>query len=259
MDPCFQCACCLSHLVLPVTLPCGHSFCLVHLEQFPAGESGYRTCPTCRAVIPETKFSINILLDNILHEKIPDYEDARKAAREEIDNRELLKKYYDSKRFYDISLRFFKLTLKRYVLLCPLKDTTITEQMVVVDKLDKLDYICLGDKTYIFNRDSLAVNTHLDFISKHRTELTTEQILYLIGKEDIYKAYTDKPLTSSRFFEIPPTDFLKDMDLSPRREPQQGDFGFLPNLLVNRIGDLSVPIRLPFYANIAGDQQATYY
>jgi hypothetical protein len=62
------CVVCFEVLLDPVTLPCGlDQRCLQRLAA-----AGQRACPTCRQMLPAVKFSVSVLLRNLVQQRYPE-------------------------------------------------------------------------------------------------------------------------------------------------------------------------------------------
>ena len=68
----FDCTCvvCFEVLLDPVALPCGHALDQRCLQRMMA--AGQRACPTCRQVLPAIKFSVSVLLRNVMQQRYPE-------------------------------------------------------------------------------------------------------------------------------------------------------------------------------------------
>jgi hypothetical protein len=53
-----------------VTMPCGHALDQRCLQRMMA--AGQRACPTCRQVLPTVKFSVSVLLRDLMQRDYPE-------------------------------------------------------------------------------------------------------------------------------------------------------------------------------------------
>jgi hypothetical protein len=70
IDPSCTCAVCFEVLLDPVTMPCGHALDQRCLQRMMA--AGQRACPTCRQVLPTVKFSVSVLLRDLMQRDYPE-------------------------------------------------------------------------------------------------------------------------------------------------------------------------------------------
>ncbi|XP_048201749.1 putative tripartite motif-containing protein 61 [Perognathus longimembris pacificus] len=65
LQPEASCPICLECFKSPVTLPCGHNFCLLCIRSSWKGQEKSFPCPSCQLDCPEKKFSSNLQLSNL--------------------------------------------------------------------------------------------------------------------------------------------------------------------------------------------------
>jgi len=83
-----ECCICLSHLVDPVTLPCGDNFCMEHIKQHFERKND---CPLCRRKFPsDTKrnFNVNVSLSRFVEKSYPAAATERAEAAERAEKAE---------------------------------------------------------------------------------------------------------------------------------------------------------------------------
>uniref|UniRef100_A0A3Q3WJQ9 RING-type domain-containing protein n=1 Tax=Mola mola TaxID=94237 RepID=A0A3Q3WJQ9_MOLML len=81
----FCCPVCLEVLRDPVTIPCGHSYCLDCIEDYwnRAQQRGQYSCPQCRQVFnPRPLLSRNTVLGEVVEKFLQSEAQARPAAKE---------------------------------------------------------------------------------------------------------------------------------------------------------------------------------
>ena len=61
----FECPVCLDLIKDPVSLPCGHNFCMDCMKGFSCLYNA--KCPVCRSFIPMQKYRVNRLIEYFVH------------------------------------------------------------------------------------------------------------------------------------------------------------------------------------------------
>lgn len=100
MSRSLDCAICIKLLYDPVTLPCGHNFCMVCVDQLKD-----HVCPLCRADFSKTKqFGVNRLIKEVLQSKRfrNEYEERRVEMERYILVSKKKIEYIRSKRFMSL-------------------------------------------------------------------------------------------------------------------------------------------------------------
>lgn len=79
----FCCSVCLEVLREPVTIPCGHSYCLGCIEDFWAKQKSQYSCPQCRQVFnPKPLLSRNTVLGEVVEKFLQSGSEGRAPAAE---------------------------------------------------------------------------------------------------------------------------------------------------------------------------------
>lgn len=225
MSPGHQCVCgcCKDYIICPVTLPCGHNFCKFDLERLRQ-----KICPECRGKYSIKEFKINLLLEKLVSDKIPKYDERKLRAQEESWISHIEKKYKKSERYrnYRRLIRdFLREDPKEYKQIRNhLSDITEDELKYILDIDKDLYPIDIANNTYIIYTSGEGVSL-VRFIREHRTNLTIEQVFKMaeFGAEDdddenLYEAYYGIVPRKDIFYKEAPIILLKklaDEDLSP--------------------------------------------
>ena len=93
------CSVCLDELIAPVSMRCGHSTCFECAVRLENNENMKKTCPECRASGVNGERNINIVLDQLLHNIIPNYAEKKRIMLKSETDKKLMMKYQISTRY----------------------------------------------------------------------------------------------------------------------------------------------------------------